>query len=72
VCRCPMIPLNPSSDEAMYSTIMSYVYTQAKKANMCCATLTFDQPLYLKAKKIKADSGSEFDHMLLRLGGFYQ
>ena len=40
---------------------MSYVYTLAKKANMCCATLTFDQTLFLKAKKIKADSGSEFD-----------
>ena len=41
-----MIPLNPSSDDAVYST-MVFVMHQTSKLNMCCAALTFDQPLHL-------------------------
>ena len=76
-CKCttivynPMIPLNPSSDDAVYST-MSFVMAEAKMAGMCCATLTFDQPLYLKSFKIKEDNHPEFKKMYLRLGGFHQ
>ncbi len=67
----PMIPLNPLTNESVYST-MSYVMKQASLAKMCCATLTFDQPLYLKALKIKEDSNPEFNHLFVRLGGFHQ
>ena len=66
----PMVPLNPGTDDAVYST-MSYVRQQATKAGMCCATLTFDQPLYLKAYKIKCDNPQEFSQLFLRLGGFH-
>ena len=38
----PIIPLNPSSDEAAYNT-MVFVLHQAGKLNMCCAVLTLDQ-----------------------------
>ena len=55
----PKVPLNPGTDDAVYST-MSYVRQQATQAGMCCATLTFDQPLYLKAYKIKCDNPQEF------------
>ena len=51
----PMIPLNPSSDEAVYST-MVFVLHHAGKLNMCCAALTFDQPLYLRAYRIKEEN----------------
>ena len=39
---------------------------------MCCASLTFDQPLYLKSYKIKQNNHPEFKHINLRLGGFHQ
>lgn len=67
----PMIPLNPQTNEAVYST-MAFVLGQAKKMGMCCATLTLDQPLYLKAYKIKQDNLSEFQKINIRLGGFHQ
>ncbi len=57
-CQCsavmynPMVQLNPQTNEAVYSTLL-FVGAQAKKAGMCCATLTFDQPLYAKGYKIK-------------------
>ena len=43
-----------------------------QKRRLCCGTLTFDQPLYLKACRIKADSNTEFNNIHLRLGGFHQ
>jgi hypothetical protein len=67
----PMIPLNPSIDEAVYST-MTFVQDQALKLGMCCASLTFDQLLYLKNYNIKHDSLPQFEHISLRQGGFHQ
>ena len=55
----PMIPLNPDTNEAVLST-MEFVMTQSKKAGMCCATLTFDQPLYQRAYKMKVDHQPQF------------
>ncbi len=51
----PIIPLNPSSDEAVYST-MVFVLHQAGKLSMYCAALTFDQPLYLRAYRINEEN----------------
>ena len=67
----PVLPLDPSSYEAMYSTL-SFVNEEIKKKSMCCTSLTFDQPLYWKAKAIKADKSPEFDSIYLKLGGFHQ
>ena len=66
----PIIPLNPSSDEAVYST-MVYVLHQAGKLSMYCAALPFDQPLYLRriGSRRKTD---EFQNLTLRVGGFHQ
>ena len=47
----PMLPLNPQTNEAVYSTMLD-VMQQAKQIEIC-ASLTFDQPLYLKASRIK-------------------
>ncbi|XP_071081970.1 uncharacterized protein [Haliotis cracherodii] len=67
----PMIPLNPQTNEAVYST-MRFVDSQRIKLGQCCAQLTFDQPLYAKGYKIKTDNPNEFSHVQLRLGGFHQ
>ena len=66
-----MVPLNPETSKSVYST-MFFVNEQARSAGVCCATLTFDQPLYLKGNKIKYDSGNEFKSIYLRLSGFHQ
>ena len=67
----PMVPLNPETNEAICST-MRFVKEQASKMGMCCAALTFDQPLYLKANKIKYNSSDEFKKLHIRLGGCHQ
>ena len=67
----PMIPLNPQTNEAVFST-MIFVQFQARKCGMCCGTLTFDQPRYSKSFKIKQDNHPQFQHIFLRVGGFHQ
>ena len=67
----PMIPLNPSSYQAVYSTLV-FVNDQIKKKKICCTSLTFDQPLYWKVSEIKEDKAPELDSMHLKLGGFHQ
>lgn len=39
---------------------------------LCCAVLTFDQPLYLRSYKIKHSKALDFQKMVLRVGGFHQ
>ena len=67
----PMVPLNPDTNEAIYCT-MRFVVDQGKKIGLCCGTLTFDQPLYLKANHINYSFPDEFVSVHLRLGGFHQ
>ena len=68
---CPVIPLDPSSYEAVYSTL-SFVNEEINKKSMCCIRLTFDEPLCWKTKEIKGDKCPEFDSIYLKLGGFHQ
>ena len=67
----PPVPLDPSSYEAVYSTL-SFVSQEVKKQRLCCTSLTFDQPLYWKATEIIADKAPEFENIHLKLGGFHQ
>ena len=67
----PNIPLDPSSYDAVYST-MSFVKQEIKQQRICCMSLTFDLPLFWKASEIKADKSPEFDCIHLKLGGFRQ
>ena len=67
----PMIILNTSSYEAVYSTLV-FVNDQIKKKKICCTSLTFDQPLYWKASEIKEDKAPELDSIHLKHGGFHQ
>lgn len=66
-----MVPLNPETSKSVYSTKF-FVNEQARSAGVCCATLTFDQPLQLNGNKIKYDSGNEFKSIYPRLSGFHQ
>ena len=45
---------------------MRIVKEQTRSAGMCCTALIFDQPLYLKSKKINYDSKDEFKSIFLR------
>ena len=67
----PVIPLDPSSYEAVYSTL-SFLNEEIKKKSMCCTSLTVDQPLYWKAKEIKTGKSLDFNSIYLKLGGFHQ
>jgi len=62
----PMVPLNPETNEAIYST-MSFVKEQAEQIKLCCGALKFDQPLYLKSNMIKTNNDDEFKNIHLRL-----
>ncbi|KAG1670841.1 hypothetical protein GQR58_016642 [Nymphon striatum] len=63
----PIIDLNPTDSSCIYSTLL-FVIEQAQKANIGTATITFDQPLWLKAVKISSEKSL---NILCRLGGFH-
>ncbi|KAG1664676.1 Kinase D-interacting substrate [Nymphon striatum] len=63
----PIIDLNPTDSICIYSTLL-FVIEQAQKANIGTATITFDQPLWLKAVKISSEKSL---NILCRLGGFH-
>ncbi|KAG1647735.1 hypothetical protein GQR58_030367 [Nymphon striatum] len=63
----PIIDLNPTDSSCIYSTLL-FVMEQAQKANIGTATITFDQPLWLKAVKISSEKSL---NILCRLGGFH-
>ena len=56
------------NDAAFIITVI-FVQSQAIKCGMCCKTLTFDQPLYLKSYKIKQDNHPQFRRLFLHVGG---
>ena len=64
----PMIDLDPTDTTCIYSTLL-YIQEQASRLNLPTATVTFDQPLWLKAMEIK--SAKCLDRIVLRLGGFH-
>ena len=63
-------PWTLTRNEAIFIT-MIFVQSRALKCGMCCRTLTFDQPVYLKSFKIKEDNHPQFRHLFLPFcGGF--
>lgn len=51
VLLLPVVDLNPSDDDCIYSTLM-YIQTQAQRLNIPTPCVTFDQPLWIKAIEI--------------------
>ena len=50
----PIIDLNPSDENCIFSTLL-FIIDQAKKLNVEIPSVTFDQPLWLKATGIIQD-----------------
>ena len=67
----PNIPLDPSSFDAIYST-MSFIKQELKQKTSCCTSLAFDLPLGWNASEVKADKSPQFDGIDLRLGCLQQ
>ena len=63
----PIIDLNPSSYTCIYSTL-TYVTEQCQKLNIKTPSITFDQPLWLKATEIVIDKSF---NVVVHLGGFH-
>ena len=63
----PMIDLNPGDESCIYSAL-KFITEEAKKYGILVPCVTFDQPLWLKAIGIIAETGLK---IVARLGGFY-
>lgn len=66
----PMIDLDPTNMSCVYSTLL-FVVAECKKHNTI-PILTFDQPLWLKARTIiHHDNNGELKNVVLKLGSFH-
>ena len=63
----PIIDLNPSSYTCVYSTLL-FVIDQCKKSNINTPSITFDQPLWLKATEVATEKSLD---VVVHLGGFH-
>ena len=63
----PIIDLNPSDDSCIYSTLL-FIMDQAKSLGILVPSVTFDQPLWLKATGIVEHEKLD---IVCRLGGFH-
>ena len=63
----PIIDLSPSDETCIYSTLL-FVISQARKLNVRTPSITFDQPLWIKAFDIVH---AENLPIICRLGGFH-
>ena len=63
----PVIPMNPSNYTCIYSTL-AFIQEQCKKFDLGTPSVTFDQPLWLKATEIVIDNSMD---MVVHLGGFH-
>ena len=63
----PIINLNPSDDNCIYSTLL-FIHNQAKILNIETPAVTFDQALWIKAIEIVTAKNM---NIVVRLGGFY-
>ncbi|XP_031335335.1 uncharacterized protein LOC116165167 isoform X2 [Photinus pyralis] len=68
----PFINSPPSDYNTIYTALLSSV-EKSKSLNQQSTIVTFDQPLYLKAREVIASrqGDPELQHVILRLGGFH-
>ena len=64
----PIIDLDPTNTSCIYSTLL-FVIEHAKKMKIPTASITFDQPLWLKATGIIKEKN--LTEIVCRLGGFH-
>ena len=63
----PLIDMNPSSYTCVYSTLM-FIVEQCNRFKIHTPSVTFDQPLWLKATEISMDRDMD---VVVHLGGFH-
>ena len=63
----PIIDLKPTDYTCIYSTLL-FVINQSKKFNITTPSITFDQPLWLKATEIAIENSLD---AVIHLGGFH-
>ena len=68
VFMAPIINLNPSDENCIYTTLL-FIQRQATSMNVATPSVTFDQPLWLKAYEIA--KSKQLDIVAIRLGGFH-
>lgn len=68
----PFLNSPPSKYDTIYSVLLTAV-EKCKSLNQSCCFVTFDQPLYIKARDIVAScsTDSEVSLVIVRLGGFH-
>ncbi|KAK6183990.1 hypothetical protein SNE40_006544 [Patella caerulea] len=64
----PIIDQNPNDEDCVYSTLC-YISEQASRLKLPSTSVTFDQPLFLKAFEIAETKG--LSRLVIRLGGFH-
>lgn len=62
-----IIDLNPSNYTCIFSTLL-FLIEQCKKLNIVTPSITFDQPLWLKATEIAVEKSL---NIVVHLGGFH-
>ena len=67
ITMLPIINLHATDMTALYS-LLAFVTGQSSKLNVPTPTITFDQPLYVKAYEIVASTNM---NIFVRLGGFH-
>ena len=67
----PFLNAPPGSPDTIYSVLLDSVQRRGDKQKSCF--VTFDQPLYYKAREIVASSNSDspLTSVIVRLGGFH-
>ena len=68
VTLLPIIDLHATDPTALYS-LLTFISSQTVRLDLPATTVTFDQPLYIKAYEIVADQNM---NIFVRLGGFHQ
>lgn len=68
VTMLPIINL-PATDRTALHSLLSFVSEQCSKLDVPTPTITFDQPLYVKAYEIVLSANM---NIFVRLGGFHQ
>lgn len=65
---------HPPSYYSTILTVLNYAVEETKKSGQSTCIVTFDQPLYIKAKDIvsqNSGSGGSLSNVVVRLGGFH-
>ncbi|XP_043279745.1 uncharacterized protein [Venturia canescens] len=62
---------HPPSNMSTINTALRTALADARRVNQKTCFVTFDQPLYHKAREIVAASEGELDDVVVRLGGFH-